>query len=85
MPSRRESTLQLILNADDFGLSEDTVAATIECVEAGGLTSATIMPGMPATEDAIAFALRHPELGFGVHLTVTGEHGLRPLAGAETV
>ena len=29
--------LRLILNADDFGLSEDTVAATIECFEAEAL------------------------------------------------
>jgi hypothetical protein len=77
--------LQLIVNADDFGLSEDTVAATIECFEAGALTSATIMPGMPATEDAMAFAAEHPQFGFGVHLTITGELGLRPLAGAEAV
>jgi hypothetical protein len=83
MPSR--SGLQLIVNADDFGLSEDTVAATVECFEAGALTSATIMPGMPATEDAIEFALEHPELAFGVHLTLTGELGLRPLSGPETV
>jgi predicted glycoside hydrolase/deacetylase ChbG (UPF0249 family) len=86
MPSRSApGKLQLILNADDFGLSEDTVAATIECFEAGALTSATIMPGMPATPQAISFGREHPELGFGVHLTVTGELGLRPLAGAEAV
>jgi hypothetical protein len=77
--------LQLIANADDFGLSADTVAATIECFEAEALTSATIMPGMPATDDAIAFAVEHPELDFGVHLTVTGELGLRPLAGTDAV
>jgi predicted glycoside hydrolase/deacetylase ChbG (UPF0249 family) len=86
MPSRSTSRkLQLIVNADDFGLSHDTVPATIECFDAGALTSATIMPGMPATDDAIAFALEHRELGFGAHLTVTGELGLRPLAGKESV
>jgi predicted glycoside hydrolase/deacetylase ChbG (UPF0249 family) len=72
--------LQLIVNADDFGLSEDSVAATIECFEAGALTSATIMPSVPATDRALAYALEHPELGFGVHLTFTGEKGSRPLA-----
>jgi len=80
MPS---PSLLLIINADDFGLSDETVAATVECFEAGALTSATIMPGMPATDAAIAFALDHPELGFGVHLTVTGEFGQRPLAGGK--
>jgi hypothetical protein len=72
--------LQLIVNADDFGLSEDTVAATIECFEAGALTSATIMPAMPATAQALEFARSRPELGFGVHLTFTGDAGHGPLA-----
>ena len=38
--------MQLIVNADDFGLSDDTADATIECFERGALTSATIMPAM---------------------------------------
>ena len=33
--------LQLIVNADDFGKSDDTVDATVECFEAGAVTSAT--------------------------------------------
>ena len=42
-------TMRIIINADDFGMDEDTVRATIECLEAGALTGATIMPNMPAT------------------------------------
>jgi predicted glycoside hydrolase/deacetylase ChbG (UPF0249 family) len=61
--------LQLIVNADDFGQSDETVEATIECFESGALTSASVMPGMPATERAVEFARTRPELGFGVHLT----------------
>jgi YdjC-like protein len=75
----------VILNADDFGSSADTVRATIECFEHGALTSATIMPGMPATQDALEFARGRPELSFGVHLTLTGDGQERPLAGAEAV
>jgi chitin disaccharide deacetylase len=70
----------VILNADDFGSSFDTVRATIECFEQGALTSATIMPGMPATQDALAFARSRPDLSFGVHLTLTGDGNERPLA-----
>ena len=55
MPSRE---LQLIVNADDFGQSDDTVDATIECFEAGALTSATLMPGMPASERALDSPVR---------------------------
>jgi hypothetical protein len=75
----------VVVNADDFGSSTDTVRATIECFEAGALTSATIMPGMPATDEAVAFARSRPELSFGVHLTLVGDGEERPLAGAEAV
>jgi hypothetical protein len=70
----------VVVNADDFGSSSDTVRATIECFEAGALTSATIMPGMPATDEAFAFARTRPDLSFGVHLTLTGDGAERPLA-----
>jgi hypothetical protein len=61
---------RLVLNADDFGASADTVEATIACVERGALTSATIMPRAPATDEAIAFARGRSDISFGVHLTL---------------
>ncbi len=72
--------MRLILHADDFGSSSDTVRATIECFEQGALTSASIMPGMPATAQAAEFARAHPELDFGVHLTFVGGEDERPLS-----
>jgi predicted glycoside hydrolase/deacetylase ChbG (UPF0249 family) len=65
--------MRIVINADDFGMSDDTVAATIECFERGALTSATIMVNMPATGAAIDFARTHPEFSFGVHLTYCGD------------
>ena len=73
-------SVALIINADDFGASEETVRATIECFERGGLTSATIMPGMPAAERAFEYARAHPEHSFGVHLTFVTDGVERPLA-----
>lgn len=61
--------MRILLNADDFGLSDDTVRATIECFEAGALTSASLMPKMPGTRAAFDFARQRPDLSFGVHLT----------------
>jgi predicted glycoside hydrolase/deacetylase ChbG (UPF0249 family) len=58
----------IITNADDFGYSTSTVEATIECFERGVLTSATIMVGMLATDQAVAYAKTHPNFSFGVHL-----------------
>jgi predicted glycoside hydrolase/deacetylase ChbG (UPF0249 family) len=70
----------IVLNADDFGGSDETVRATIECFELGALTSATIMPAMPATEAAVEYARGRPDLSFGVHLTFVTDGLERPLA-----
>jgi predicted glycoside hydrolase/deacetylase ChbG (UPF0249 family) len=65
--------MRIILNADDFGYDDDTVAATIECFETGALTSATIMPKMPATERAVDYAKANPRFSFGAHLTFVAD------------
>lgn len=65
--------MRIVVNADDFGASAETVAATIEAFEEGALTSATIMATMPAADEAIAFARGRPDLSFGVHLTFVGD------------
>jgi chitin disaccharide deacetylase len=70
--------MKFILNADDFGLDQDTVDATIRCFENGGLTSATIMVNMPATEQAFAYARDHT-FSFGVHLTYVSDTVERPV------
>jgi predicted glycoside hydrolase/deacetylase ChbG (UPF0249 family) len=64
--------VRIVVNADDFGASAETVAATIEGFEAGTLTSATIMPKMPAAGVALAYARGRPDRSFGVHLTFVG-------------
>jgi chitin disaccharide deacetylase len=77
--------MRLLLHADDFGASDDTVQATIECFERGALTSASIMPAMPATDRATEFARAHPQLDFGVHLTFVGDEDERPLSPQEEI
>ena len=64
---------KLIVNADDFGLDDETVDCTIEGFECGKITSATLMAGQPATVRAVAFAKQHPEFSFGVHLCLVDE------------
>ena len=76
------STRLLIINADDFGWSDHTVDATIECFEKGVLSSATIMPNMPAFERAAAFARAHPQFSYGLHLCLTDE---RPVSDPATI
>ena len=72
--------MRIVLNADDFGYSEDTVRATIECFEGGLVSSATILTGMPATELAAAYARAHPAFSFGLHLTLVGDGVERPVS-----
>ncbi|HEX8916049.1 MAG TPA: ChbG/HpnK family deacetylase [Humisphaera sp.] len=71
--------MRIITNADDFGMDEDTVRATIECLDAGALTSATIMPNMPGTAAAAAYARGRPDRSFGVHLTYVTDTVEAPL------
>ena len=77
--------MRIILNADDFGWCEDTVRATVECFERGALTSASIMPNMPATAAAIEYARQHPEFSFGAHLTFVGDGLEQPVSAPEQV
>lgn len=77
--------MRIVSHADDFGASSDTVRATIECFEEGALTSASIMPAMPATDQAIAFARTNPDLDFGVHLTFVGGGDERPLSAPDEI
>jgi predicted glycoside hydrolase/deacetylase ChbG (UPF0249 family) len=72
--------LRIVLNADDFGAAADTIEATIECFEAGALTSATFMPGAPFFERAISYARQRSGTSFGVHLTFVGDGTERPLS-----
>ena len=69
--------MKVILHADDFGYDNDTTQATIELLECGALSSATIMATMPAAEQAMEYAVKHPEYSFGVHLTYVD--GLKPV------
>ena len=68
--------MRVILHADDFGYDKDTTQATIELLERGVLSSASIMATMPAAGEAIAYAAAHKQYSFGVHLTYVD--GLNP-------
>lgn len=64
MQSRRS----LIVNADDFGLSEGVNLGIIEAHERGVVTSASLMVLQAAAAPAAAFSREHPRLSLGLHL-----------------
>ena len=63
--------MQLIVNADDFGLTRGVNQGILDCFLAGSVTSATLMVNMPATGDAVSIAEANPGLGVGLHFNLT--------------
>lgn len=70
---------ELIINADDFGLSDGVNRAVIKAWQEGILTSASLMVGGDAFHEAVHLAKANPGLQLGLHLTLVqgravGEH-----------
>lgn len=62
---------QLIVNADDFGLTRGINNAIIELQAAGALTSGTLMANGAEFEHAAQLARSHPQLAVGCHIVLT--------------
>ena len=70
---------RLVINADDFGLSEGINRGIMEAFYAGALRSTSIMVGMPGFRDAVRRAkAAGDELGVGLHFTLTTGRPLTP-------
>lgn len=63
----------LILNADDFGMCHAVNEGVMRALPAGVLRSTTVMVPCPWARHALRFLADHPELPFGVHLTVISD------------
>jgi hopanoid biosynthesis associated protein HpnK len=62
---------KLIVNADDFGLTEGVNRAIIDSHKNGIITSTTLMANGVAFDSAAAASSAAPALGVGVHLNLT--------------
>jgi len=76
---------RIIINADDFGLSDGVNKAVVQAHTDGVLTSATIMANMSAAEEAVKMARKLPTLGVGVHLNLTEGRPLSKEADVQTL
>jgi len=63
----------LIINADDFGMCHAINEAIFRALKKGVLRSTTLMVPCPWALHAMRFLADHPEITFGVHLTVISD------------
>ena len=62
---------QLLVNADDFGISEGVSRGILYCYQKGIVRSASLMANFPSFETAVLLARQNPGLKIGVHLNAT--------------
>ncbi|MFB7641895.1 chitin disaccharide deacetylase [Peribacillus butanolivorans] len=63
--------IEVLVNADDFGLTKSVNYGILDCHKYGIVNSTTIMMNAKATEHAIEIAKRTPSLKVGIHLVLT--------------
>ena len=77
--------MQWIINADDFGLSQEVNSAVVQCFRDGTIDRTTLLVNMPQTDAACALAREHGffdrvglhiNLVEGTPLTALAAHGL---------
>jgi chitin disaccharide deacetylase len=76
---------QLIVNADDFGLTTGVNRAISEAHCDGVVSSATLMANGPAFEDAVKTAKDDPSLSVGCHVVLIDGAPVSPAARLDTM
>lgn len=78
----------LMIHADDAGLALSHNRAIQDGMLHGSISSCSLMVPTPWFYEMAQFCLAHPELDYGIHLTLTGEwkyYPFRPLCSPEKI
>ncbi len=67
---------QLIVNADDLGLTPGVNRGIVRAFQEGIVTSASLLVTGSAFEEAVTLARQNPELDVGLHLTLVEERAV---------
>jgi hypothetical protein len=67
------SSKLLILHADDLGVAHSVNVASLDALDRGAITSASIMMPTPWVTEVATYAKAHPDADIGLHLTLTSE------------
>lgn len=68
----RDSKL-LIIHADDLAVAHSEDVASLDAIDRGAATSASIMVPCPWLTEVAEYAKAHPDADLGLHLTLTSE------------
>lgn len=63
----------LILHGDDLGVAHSVNVASLDALDRGAITSASVMMPTPWVTEVAAYAKSHPDADIGLHLTLTSE------------
>lgn len=63
----------LIINADDFGMCHSINVAILQALQEGVVASTSLMVPCPWAPEAMRMLRDHPEIPFGVHLTIVDD------------
>ena len=68
--------MKVIVNADDYGISESTTHEIQKAIERGLISSSTIMANGRYLKESLSFVREHPEISWGIHINLTSFESL---------